>query len=158
MHARAQKHQVWCTKSNAAHSTASIFIKLRHSTQKKTARKSKDRTKARQAFLLKLSMLPKPAAHICTDGSCFRSEHIAGSGVFIIRPSATNAYLSYPPGDVSNNVAELHAILQALHHLLDLCTRPPCATIPAAYLFVDNTVRNTKPHMPRHVDIINIYI
>ena len=122
------------TTAAAAHAIASSFLRLRKQVLKKTTRKAKDRTNARQQFLRKLSALPPQSMHVYTDGSCFRSEKKAGAGVYLANfASATKMYLSFPLGDASNNVAELEGILKAIQYLL-----PRAASLSRVYFFVDN--------------------
>ena len=124
------------TPTTAAHAIASSFLRLRQQVLKKTTRKAKNCSKARQLFLRNLSTLPSQSMHVYTDGSCFRSEKKAGAGVYLANfASSANAkeYLSFPLGDASNNVAELEGILKAMQYLL-----PRVANIQRVYFFVDN--------------------
>ena len=125
--------QYWSCRVSA-HAIASSFLRLRQQVLKKTTRKAKDRSKAKQMFLRKLSTLPPQSMHVYTDGSCFRSEKKAGAGVYLANlTSNAKEYLSFPLGDASNNVAELEGILKAIRYLL-----PRAAILSRVYFFVDN--------------------
>ena len=107
------------------------FFKLHAATQRKRKKKAIDETKLRADFQAKLHALPRDALFTFTDGSSYGNPGPAGAGYVCSSPRFPDRLptSSRHLGTATNNVAEVHAILDAATDiastLADVPSPPP---------------------------------